>query len=317
MAQSVVDTKNPSSHRCLLREGNNYTTSLMREVDSKMEACLTINGTQFELLLKGPNSGVIYSPEIVYEELVENPSQATKWDRIICNQQLKLTWQNRCKKIDEIGIFCGVKPWKISDQKAAALQYLCIGTEDRRIFKIKHPHFFIEKEPTKEQWCVMEDSYIKTRNITYDRFVFFSSKQQKGESIESFCGKVIAQTGNYSLGDEETTLIRDTFILNILDYETQKKLLEEVVSPHTALEKLIYTEMRAQNQQWLKTEWLKTVSTGSESDQIDLVTKWLKKVNWGQFAHQSPKMSFRQVRNWMVWEQVCSNRYFATRRQNS
>ena len=142
MAQSVVDTKNPSSHRCLLREGNNHTTSLVRELDSKMETCLTINGTQFELLLKGPNSGVIYSTEFVYEELVENHSQATEWDRIICNQQLKLTWQNRCKKIDEIGIFCGVKPWEISDQKAAALQYLCIGTEDRRIFKIKHPLFY-------------------------------------------------------------------------------------------------------------------------------------------------------------------------------
>ena len=72
----------------------------------------------------------------------------------------------------------------------------------------------------------MEESFTKDRNITYDRFVFFSSKQQKGESVENFYGRLIVQAEKCSLGDEESTLIRDAFILNMMDNETRKELLK-------------------------------------------------------------------------------------------
>ena len=68
----------------------------------------------------------------------------------------------------------------------------------------------------------MDDSFTKIRNITYDRFVFFSSKQQKGESVETFYGFSIEQAENCNLGDEETTLIRGTFIFNMKDHDTQR-----------------------------------------------------------------------------------------------
>ena len=54
---------------------------------------------------------------------------------------------------------------------------------------------------------------------------------------------------NCNLGSEETTLIRDAFILNMLDHETQKELLKETVDPPKALEIAIQMEMGAQNQQ--------------------------------------------------------------------
>ena len=82
----------------------------------------------------------------------------------------------------------------------------------------------------------MEGSFTKVRNITYDRFVFFSSKQQKGESDESFYGRLIEQAkNNCSLGNEETTIIRDEFILNMMGNETQKELQKETVEPTKAL----------------------------------------------------------------------------------
>ena len=76
----------------------------------------------------------------------------------------------------------------------------------------------------------MEDSITKVRNITYDHFVFYSCKQQKGESVENFYGRLIELVENCNLGSEETTLIRDAFILNMLDHETQKELLKETKS---------------------------------------------------------------------------------------
>ena len=95
----------------------------------------------------------------------------------------------------------------------------------------------------------MEDSFTKVRNITYDRFVFYSCKQQKGESIESFYGRLIELAENCILGSEETTLIRNAFILNMIDHETQNELLKETVQPSKALEIAIQMEMGAQNQQ--------------------------------------------------------------------
>ena len=73
----------------------------------------------------------------------------------------------------------------------------------------------------------------------------------KGESVESFYGRLIEQAENRSLGDEETTLIRDTFILNNPDHNTQKELLKETVSPAKSLEVAIQMETGAQNQQKL------------------------------------------------------------------
>ena len=80
-----------------------------------------------------------------------------------------------------------------------------------------------------ELWRTMEESFTKIRNITYGRFIFFSSKQEKSESVESIYGRLIEQAENCSLGNEETTLIRDAFILNMRDNETQKELLKETV----------------------------------------------------------------------------------------
>ena len=137
----------------------------------------------------------------------------------------------------------------ICEQKSISLLYLRIGTEGRRIFKSKHPQFLIEKQPFKEPWQAMEDSFTKVRNITYDRFVFYSCKQQKGESVESFYGRLMEQAENCILSSEETTLICDAFILNMIDHETQKELLKETVEPSKALEIAIQMEMGAQNQQ--------------------------------------------------------------------
>ena len=121
---------------------------------------------------------------------------------------------------------CGDKPWGICEQKSISLLYLSFGTEGRRIFKSKHPHFQIEKQSFKELCQAMEDSFIKVRNITYDRFVLYACKQQKGESVESFCGSLTEKAENCSLGSEETTLIRDAFALNMIDHETKKGVVK-------------------------------------------------------------------------------------------
>ena len=250
MAQPAADSKKTPLHIEAFWEKPTATPPLTWDKWTQQWklALLAKEGIQLDNLLNDPPSTVTYPPEPTYEEPVENHTQATERDRKVRNQQLKVNWQNRCKKFDEIGILCGDKPWGICEQKAISLLYLSIGTEGRRIFKSKHPHFQIEKQLFKELWQAMEDSFTKVRNITYDRFVFYSCKQQKGESVESFYGSLIELAENCTLDSEETTLIRDEFILIMIDHETQKELLKETVEPSKVLEIAIQMEMGAQNQ---------------------------------------------------------------------
>ena len=61
-------------------------------------ALLAKEGIQLDNLLNDPPATVTYPPEPTYEEPVENHTQATERDRKVRNQQLKVNWQNRCKK---------------------------------------------------------------------------------------------------------------------------------------------------------------------------------------------------------------------------
>ena len=154
-------------------------------------ALLAKEGIRSEILFNGPTPMVTYPSEPVYEEPVGNHTQVTERDRKIRNQQPKVSWQSRFKKIDEIGILCGIKPWEYCEQEASSLLYLCIRTEGRRIFESKHLYFIIENESLKKFSRLMEVSFTKTRNKTYDHLVFLSFKQQKGESVEIIYGQLI------------------------------------------------------------------------------------------------------------------------------
>ena len=58
---------------------------------------------------------------------MENQTQATERERNVSNQQLMVTWQNRCNKIDEIGILCGDKTWELCEKKASSLSIYILG----------------------------------------------------------------------------------------------------------------------------------------------------------------------------------------------
>ena len=263
MAQPAAESKKTLLHVDAFWEKPTATPSLTWEKWTQQWklALLAKEGIELDNLLNDPPTAVTYPPEPTYEEPVENHTQATERDRKIRNQQLKVNWKNRCTKIEEIGILCRDKPWGICEQKSISLLYLSIGTEGRRIFKSKHPHFQIEKQPFKDLWKAMEDSFKKVRKITYDRFVLYSCKQQKGESVESFYCRLIEQAENCSLGSEETSLIRDAFMLNMIDHETQKELLRETVEPLKALEIAIQMEMGAQNQQKINQNLMSTTNS--------------------------------------------------------
>ena len=126
--------------------------------------------------------------------------------------------------------------------------YLSLGTEGRRIFNSKNSTVVLDEISTKNLWDVLNTTFIRIHNITFDRYLFLTRKQQKGEPIEKFYGHLKEFSENCDLGEKGDTIIRDVFIANMQNEDIQKELLKETVEQDKALAIAINIEMGTLNQ---------------------------------------------------------------------
>ena len=159
-----------------------------------------------------------------------------------------MNWENRCQKQLEIGIIFRDKPWIKADRKTVFMFYLSLGIEGRRVICSRNPHLKMDILTTAEIWKIMEVTFIRPRNITFDRYVLLITKQSKRESIEHFFGKLKQLFKKCDLGGQEDTLIRDLFIANMQDPEIQRERLRETIGPPQALRLAINMELGHRNQ---------------------------------------------------------------------
>ena len=143
---------------------------------------------------------------------IKDTTEETERDRQIRNSQLKLQWDLKCQKITEAGVLCGEGPWHLCHQKCVSLLCLSIGTEGRRLLTQIFPHDNIYDLTTLKLWEMMEIAFIPPRNITFDRFVFFSRKQNKGETVEQFYSIFKELAENCDFENREEVIIRQDCI---------------------------------------------------------------------------------------------------------
>ena len=155
----------------------------------------------------------------------------------------------KCQKITEAGVLCGERPWHLCHQKCVSLLYLSIGIEERRLLTQKFPHDNIYNLTALKPWEMMEIAFIRPRNITIDRYVFFSRKQKKGETVEQFYSISKELAENCDFENREEMIIRVVFITNMLDDDIQRELLRDTVDPERALNIAVNIELGHQNQQ--------------------------------------------------------------------
>ena len=101
---------------------------------------------------------------------------------------------------------------------------------------------------TVDLWRIIENPFIRPRNITFVRYMLLTTKQSMGESIKRSFGKLRGLKENCELGNQEETLIRDLFIANMHDSEIQKELLKKTVDSAQALRLATYMEVGQRNQ---------------------------------------------------------------------
>ena len=228
-------------------------------------AILARENITIDTLLQPKPSTVRLPAEPKYEMPIEDTTEEAERERRIRNNQLKLQWELKCQTITEAGILCGERPWNFCDQKCLSLLYLSFGTEGRRLLTQKFPHDKIYDLTTLKLWKMMEIAFIRPRNITFDRYVLFSRKQQKGETVEQFYSILKELAENCDFENREEAIIRDILITNMLDDYIQRELLRDTVEPERALS----MEMGNQNQQRISSNNGATGSTVNAIQQFN------------------------------------------------
>ena len=126
--------------------------------------------------------------------------------------------------------------------------YLSLGMEGRRVFNSKNSTVNLETISTKDLWDVLNTTFIRIHNITFDRYLFLTRKQQKGEPIEKSYGHLKELSENCDRGDKGDIIIRDVVIANMQNEDIQKELLKETLDPEKALAIAFNIEMGTLNQ---------------------------------------------------------------------
>ena len=134
---------------------------------------------------------------------------------------------------------------------------MSLGTECRRVFNSKNSTTNLDENSTRNLWDILNKAFIRVHNITFDRYLFLTRKQQKGEAIEKFYGHLEELFENCDLGEKGDTITRDVFIANMQNEDIQKELLKETGEPNKALAMAINIAMGTLNQ-------LKMTATKSE-----------------------------------------------------
>ena len=183
--------------------------------------------------------------EPIYVETIIGSSAQSERER---NAQQKKNWQNKCQQLIEIGIMCGEKPWPLVGRKTVSLLYSSIEVQGRRILNCKNLHNMIDSLSPAEFWKIVEDAFISTGNITFDRHVFLITKQLREETVEHFYRKQKELAENCDFENKEETMIRDVFITNLIDPEIQKEPLKQTEEPRQTLKLAINMKLGMRNQ---------------------------------------------------------------------
>ena len=226
---------------------------------------------------------------------IEEAIEQTERYRQIRNSQLKLQWELKCQKIPQAGVLCGERPWPLCNQKCVSFLCLSIATEGTRRSTQKFPHDNIYDLSTLKFWDMMEIALIRTQNITFDRYVFFSRKQKKCETLEQ-CYSILKDSAqNWVFENCDEVIIRDIFIINILDDDIQRELLRDTVDPDRAFCIAVNMEMGHQNQQQKPSN--NNNNNNANGNAINAIQSFKRFRGANARVNQSGRISFNRAAN--------------------
>ena len=225
----------------------------------------------------------------------ERDTSPTQRERDLRNNKRKVDWENDCKAIVFKGPIINGIPWDEADRSVRSLIYLSLGTEGQRIYRQRFPHLVIDHITAFELAHELSLSFTRPRNITYDRFILFTCKQQENVKLESFHCRLKALGAKCRLGTAEEDLIKDVFIAFMTNNEIQRELLMETRTAQQVLQFALHRERGQENQKAINTQLNRNPQ--NSLNQISHITLNLRNQAYNQLPRpRSPIRNFQPPR---------------------
>ena len=106
---------------------------------------------------------------------------------------------------------------------------------------------------TRELITTLEDIFVTTRNVAFERYNFICRKQKKTESLEQFHADLVELASRADCGDREDEWVRDMFTAHMNNEKIAKELLAQTRTPQDAYEYAIRREKGIEHSREMKT----------------------------------------------------------------
>ena len=139
-----------------------------------------------------------------------------------------------------------------ADEKLRSISFLALGSEGKRVFTQKDPRVKILAISFTEFWTLLDAAFNKPPNTLFERYKLLNRKQKDPESYEKIWGALTNLASTYNIKEnDEAEWIRDVFICNMGNTDTQRKLFSATISPTDALNQALIDEKGCFNHQKL------------------------------------------------------------------
>ena len=136
--------------------------------------------------------------------------------------------------------------------------------------KLKPQDYYLQLVQSQERFTIpLTSQMMKSpkKNITYQRYRFFSYNQSDGQSIGSYATEPRTRADHCDFGDLKDSLIRDKIVIGIRDCKTQERLLRE---SNLSLDKALQI-CRASEEVKVQTQEIQGASGGMTNTKVNFV----------------------------------------------
>ena len=119
----------------------------------------------------------------------------------------------------------------------------------------------------------LRESFIQTRNETFDRYQFFRCRQKEGESLEIFHSRIKKHASVCNWEHMEESLVKSIFIQGMNNQQIQMDLLSEARTPSETLQYALARERGQESQQKMRNTYTNTLQANSWFEKIQYIKR--------------------------------------------
>ena len=172
----------------------------------------------------------------MYEVEITGKTDAQRKNREVRNQEKRVGWENHVIKAGEKGVLCNSFRWDEADAKVRSYLFLCLGAKEQIQIQQKRPNLELHTVSTQELMTTLEDIFVTTRIIAFERYNFICRKQKKTESLDQFHSDLVELASCADCGDCEDEWVRDLFTAHMNNDKIAEELLAPTRTPQDAYE---------------------------------------------------------------------------------